>query len=123
MSDPQIIGSGKPHSVSIEPGSNSATRKTRRKPDTTAVEVPTLRTQATLEAATPAPKAPRAAAARAPRKGAARLPPPPPAEAPPPPPMLGDGILRRIAELQQRNEAVRAQLDRLPAAARASLQE
>lgn len=113
---PAVIGSGKPHTVSLKPGSNVATRKTARKPDDDKGNDLTARLMATLRRSEEAGQA---------RKG------PPAGETPAPPPAstatadsatassatgLSSAIQKRIAELRQRNEAVGRELDRLPAA-------
>lgn len=116
---PSIIGSGKPHTVSLPDGSNVATHKTTQKRDPQAQELLTARGMAKSRAAPAesktAPK-PSRAAARNPRKQVA--PEPEPEVPQPPPSLLGDAIIERIAQLRQANNAVRAALDRLPAAAR-----
>jgi len=114
MSKPPNIVGTHGHTVSLPEGGNIATRKTARKPDG-APQAPAARAKAPARPAAPAPKAARSGTAKpaASRKSTAQASTlPPDADEPMP---LGESILLRIADLQQRNDAVRAQLDRLAA--------
>lgn len=106
MTQPPIIGSGQPHTVTLAPGSNTATHKQPR-------------------VAAPTPQAPRpqfrpASRPEVAKPNTARPAPPtevpaPASPEPEPESILSPHILQRISGLQERNESVRAELDRLPA--------
>ncbi len=113
---PAVIGSGKPHTVSIKPGTNLASSLKPRKPDDEAAEGLTARLKATLRRGEEASQA---------RRGVRE------ADAPKPTPIaqdideaaavtqaagLSNAIRQRIAQLRERNEAVGRELDRLPPA-------
>lgn len=111
---PAVIGSGKPHTVALKPGSNMATRETARPRDDDPSPGLTARLMATLR---------RGEEASASKRGAA--PPDTVAIAPAPEETSADtsaetasglsaAIQQRIAQLRQRNEAVRGEIDRLP---------
>ncbi len=116
---PAVIGSGKPHTVALKPGSNVATRETARPRDEDPTPGLTARLMATLR---------RGEDASAQQRGAV----PPPAETPVPAPAADDpaaasalqaaglsaAIRQRLAHLRQRNEAVRGDIDGLPPAGR-----
>ncbi len=115
---PAVIGSGKPHTVALKPGSNVATRETARPRDDDPSPGLTARLMATLR---------RGEEASAARRGV----PPPEAVAVAPAPEetsadtpattasgLSAAIQQRIAQLRQRNETVRGEIDRLPPAGR-----
>lgn len=115
---PAVIGSGKPHTVALKPGSNVAARETARSRDDDPSPGLTARLMATLR---------RGEEASASRRGAASpdavLPVPVPDETETTAPDasasgLSTAIRQRIAQLRQRNEAVRADIDRLPPAGR-----
>ncbi len=113
---PAVIGSGKPHTVAIKPGTNLATSAKPRKPDDEAAHDLTARLKATLR---------RGEEASQVRRGVRE------ADAPKPVPIaqdidettptaqaagLSNAIRQRIAQLRERNEAVGRELDRLPPA-------
>ena len=113
---PAVIGSGKPHTVSLKPGTNLATSLKPRKPDDAAATGLTARLKATLRRGEEASQA---------RRGISETEAPRPApivqDVPEPPsiaaaPGLSNAIRQRIAQLQERNEAVGRELDRLPPA-------
>ena len=111
---PAVIGSGKPHTVSVKPGTNAATSQKARKPDDDAALDLTARLKATLRRGEEASQA---------RRGVRE------ADVPKPAPIaqdidettpatqaagLSSAIRQRIAQLRERNEAVGRDLDRLP---------
>jgi hypothetical protein len=115
---PAVIGSGKPHTVSVKPGTNAATSQKARKPDDDAALDLTARLKATLRRGEEASQA---------RRGT-REP-----EAPKPAPIapgadetgagaqasgLSSAIRQRIAQLRERNEVVGQELNSLPPAGR-----
>lgn len=116
---PPIIGSGHPHTVSLPDGSHIAASKAPPKAHSQMSDLPPPRAAAKSRGAAaeskPAGKASRAGARPA-RKAAAAS--EPQAVDAAPVSVLSDAIIQRIAQLQQNNDAVRAQLDRLPASAR-----
>ncbi len=106
MTQPPVIASGQAHTVTLAPGSQTASH---RQPRVSAPlqEAPALKYPASIRPESPPSRPPRAkAAAAAPTAQA-------PAEQAP---MLGPHILQRISSLRERNGGVRAELDRLPAA-------
>lgn len=113
MSQPPIIGSGKPHTVSLKPGSNVAVSTPRRGPEDTGTagnerRDARLRTQADpARAARPA----TGDARQAPVRAAAPTTRPAPAQAPA---GLSDALLQRIEQLKQRNTVVGQALASLP---------
>ncbi len=111
---PAVIGSGKPHTVAIKPGTNLASSAKPRKPDDEAAQDLTARLKATLRRGEEASQA---------RRGVRE------ADTPKPAPIaqdidettpatqaagLSSAIRQRIAQLRERNEAVGRDLDRLP---------
>lgn len=114
MSQPPIIGSGKPHTVTLKPGSNVAVSTPPRGPEETG-QADGGRREARLRsgpdperaarivtpALTPAPARPHRQAAE-------------PAHAPAPA-GLSDAVLQRIQQLKQRNNVVGETLAGLPA--------
>ncbi len=115
MADPTVIGSGQPHTVSLPEGSTVATRRRLRK---AGGQLPTQPGEARREGsvpgelpgrgqATPRGGAGKAEARAMPARGAAPL-------GSISPRALDSALLARIAELTQRNQAVRATLDHLP---------
>ncbi len=115
---PAVIGSGKPHTVSIKPGTNVATSLKPRKLDDEVAEGLTARLKATLR---------KGEESSLGRRGAGEAPEPAPWSAQegsaetataPHPSGLSHAIQQRIAQLRQRNEAVGRELDSLPPAGR-----
>lgn len=104
MAQPPIIGSGQPHTVSLAPGSNTATHKQAR-PVAPAQEVPSVQFKPGIGPAPSKPKAARPAPVAQIQAPAS----------PEPDSTLSPHILQRINALQERNESVRAELGRLPA--------
>jgi hypothetical protein len=113
-----VIGSGKPHTVTVKPGTNVATSQKARKPDDDAAQGLTARLKATLRRSEEASRA---------REGVKEpevlAPTPDPldhqeAEADSPGLGLSSAIRQRIAQLRERNEAVGREMDRLPPAGR-----
>jgi hypothetical protein len=111
-----VIGNGKPHTVTVKPGTNVAASQKARKPDDDAAQDLTARLKATLRRGEEASQA---------RRGV-REP-----DAPKPTPIAQDidetapatqasglskAIRQRIAQLRERNEAVGREIDRLPPA-------
>lgn len=117
-SKPPIISGNQPHTVSLPEGSSVAARKSIRKatPAPDLPVVPPRDAQSTPKTApAPARAAPRAPAKAAPRAERRRA-------APAPEPVgeqvgFGADIMARLEGLKQRNDQVRAALDRLPATA------
>ncbi len=115
---PSVIGSGKPHTVALKPGSNVAAGQRARKRDDDADAGLTARLMATLRGDRADSKAPGPASAdpTAPAPlGATGTPDAEPAGGAT---GLSSAIQQRIAQLRQRNEAVSGELARLPAAGR-----
>lgn len=108
MTQPSIIGSSQPHTVTLAPGSQTATHKQPRVSTPTPPAPPAQFVTGTRAAAA-APKVATKAAA-----DARPLTPPEPSPEPDPASMLGPDILMRISRLQEHNDNVRAELDRLP---------
>ena len=108
---PAMITNTQPHTVSLSPGSNVATRKSARKADGGGAATP-VREKTVLRGAPAEPGAARAPAPKAPgrsvRKSEAATTAPPAAATEP---LLGDEIVRRIAALQALNDDARAALD------------
>lgn len=115
---PAVIGSGKPHTVSIKPGTNVATSLKPRKLDDEVAEGLTARLKATLRKGEKASQGRRNAnEAPVPTPLSAQEEPAEAATAPQPS-GLSLAIQQRIAQLRQRNEAVGHELDSLPASGR-----
>lgn len=112
---PAVIGSGKPHTVALKPGSNVAARQTARKRDEDPDNGLTARLLATLRSGEKAAEAAKRAASEAPAVPAPADPDGEAASAASPATGLSSAIRQRIAQLKQRNEAVSSELDRLPA--------
>lgn len=119
MSDPQIIQSGKPHTVSLPEGSTVAAHKRPRMAGGQLPEPPPLAelrlgdipdelelAQATARTAPPQATARHAPAAAAAARGARAR----------PPAGLDPALLARIADLERRNDQVRGTLQRVGAA-------
>ncbi len=111
---PAVIGSGKPHTVALKPGSNVAARQTARKRDEGQDNGLTARLLATLRSGEKAAEAAKHPAPEASTSPAATAPDALDAAATPAT-GLSSAIQQRIAQLKQRNEAVSSELDRLPA--------
>jgi hypothetical protein len=115
---PTVIGSGKPHTVSIKPGSNAAMSETARPRDQDHSPDLTSRLLATLRRGEEASAAKRGTA---PQQVAPAKPlPQETSDAPGSAPTSGLSlaIQQRIAQLRQRNEVVGGEIDRLSAAGR-----
>ena len=113
---PAVIGSGKPHTVSVKPGTNLASSQKARKPDDEAGQDLTARLKATLrrgEEASQARRGTRDPDAPKPAQIAQDIDETPTGTQPA---GLSSAIRQRIAQLRERNEAVGQELDRLPPA-------
>lgn len=114
---PDIIGHSHAHTVCLPEGSNVAARKAARKPEAGA-ELPPPKARAAARPVPAAAKPARAGTAAAKPAAARRASTSPGlsstglADEPLP---LNEAILRRIAQLQESNEAVRAEFERLAA--------
>lgn len=111
---PAVIGSGKPHTVSLNPGTNLASSLKPRKPDDEVAEGLTARLKATLRRGEEASQARRGISEpETPRPASIAQDiqePPSTASAP----GLSNATRQRIAQLRERNEAVGREIDRLP---------
>jgi len=113
---PAVIGSGKPHTVAIKPGTNLASSAKPRKPDDEAGQDLTARLKATLRRGEEGSQVRRGVReADAPKLApiAQEIEETPPATQAA---GLSNAIRQRIAQLRERNEAVGRELDRLPPA-------
>jgi hypothetical protein len=113
---PAVIGSGKPHTVAIKPGTNLASSAKPRKPDDEAGQDLTARLKATLrrgEEVSQVRRGVREADAPKLAPNAQEIEETPPATQAA---GLSNAIRQRIAQLRERNEAVGRELDRLPPA-------
>lgn len=111
---PAVIGSGKPHTVALKPGSNVATSETARPRGDDASPGLTARLMATLRRGEEASAAKRGAS---PSQNVAVAPATEETAADTPATTatgLSAAIQQRIAQLRQRNDAVRGEIDRLP---------
>ncbi len=115
MAEPTVIGSGQPHTVSLPEGSTVATRRRLRKAGGQLPEQPgEARREGSVPGVLPVRGKAKARGGAGPDEARAI-----PARAAAPvvpigPRALDPALLARIAELTQRNQAVRATLDHLP---------
>jgi hypothetical protein len=115
-SPPAVIGSGKPHTVSVAPGTHVASSQKARKPEGGAAQDLTARLKATLLRGEEVSRVRRGV-----KEPVAPAPASSPLETQEAEPAsqasgLSNAIRQRIAQLRERNEAVGRELDRLPPA-------
>jgi hypothetical protein len=115
---PTVIGSGKPHTVALKPGSKVATRETARPRDEDPTSGLAARLMAKLRRGEEAAGAKRSTTASETLPPASEPQNTAQASAAAPATGLSDAIRQRLDQLRQRNEAVRSDLDGLPPAGR-----